>query len=458
VRPLVCSLSVGVVCGIGIGEAAADAVERLTLPQLIARSQASTRASMARRDTDAARARQDEADAARLPKLTVTALVAPSPDIDCVDAECRRTDPADFALRVSGALGGGSLQLVQPVYTFGKLSDLRAAARAGVDAHRALEDALSGDLAVEAARAYWGLKLARELVVMLDDGIAELDLARARLDDRLAAGSADVTVQDRLRLDTLLAEGRIQLADARAGEAAALAGVRAIVGPGGDRVDVDDAPLEPVGVELGAEADYVARAQGGRPEVRAADAGARAAGELAEFEADQYWPDLAIVGAVGVTRAQGVDDAPSAVYAEPFNQTTGAVALVLRWNVEPWTTRARVSRARAAAGKAQDRSVLARTGATLDARTSWAEAAAARDKLTAAEDGETAARAWLASVLQADAIGTAETRDLADAYLAWFQMRARLASAIFAWNVATVRLDRATGEFTAPSRRPKESP
>ena len=80
--------------------------------------------------------------------------------------------------------------------------------------------------------------------------------------------------------------------------------------------------------------------------------------------------------------------------------------------------------------------------------------AAAHDKVAAAGEGEQAARTWLASVLQAEAIGTAESRDLADAYIAWFQMRARWAQAVFQWNVAVVRLDRAAGEFHAGGRRP----
>lgn len=440
-----------------VPEARADdpAPTRLGLDELIARSLSSSRARMARRDTDVARARADEADAARLPKINALAFVAPSPDIDCIDPECTTTDPEDFEIRLQGVLGGGSLSITQPLFTFGKLTAIRAAARAGVRAQSALEDALAGDLAVEAARAYYGLKLARELVYMLEDGIAEIEGARGRLEERIADGTGEATVQDRQRLETLLAEAKIQLTEARAAASTALAGVQAIAGSD-TSIDIDDEPLAAVALELAAEDDVVAKARASRPEVRAADAGARAADDLTDFERGHYWPDLAVVGSVGITRASGVDDAPSAVYSEPFNNTSGALALVLRWTVEPWTTKARVARARAAAHKADDLHELAETGATLDARTAWGEATQARERVTAAEEGETAARGWLASVLQADAIGTAETRDLSDAYIAWFQMRARLATAIFQWNVATVRLGRATGEFKAATGRRKE--
>jgi outer membrane protein TolC len=449
-----CALAATLVAAVLPRAAAAQEATRLTFEQVLARAQQGPRARMAAGDTDAARARVDEADAARLPKVSALGYLAPSPDIECLNPECTRTDPEDFALRFSGVLGGGSLSAVQPIYTFGKIGAARDAARAGVRAQEKLEDATAGDTAVDAARAYWGLKLARELRYMLEDGIAEIDKALARLDERIGEGGGEVTLQDRLRIATLLAEARIQLGEARQAEASALAGLRALVAL--DDADVDEAPIDPVAYALAEEPSYLARAAASRPEIAAALAGARAADKLADYESRYYWPDLAVVGSLGIVRAQGVDDPPSALIIDPYNGTSGALALVLRWQLEPWTTRAKVDRARAAARKAGALADLAAIGAGYEARTAFAEATGARERLTAATQGEQSARAWLASVLQADAIGTSEPRDLADAYIAWFQMRARLVNAMFQWNVATVRLGRATGEFRAAPARRKE--
>ena len=55
-------------------------------------------------------------------------------------------------------------------------------------------------------------------------------------------------------------------------------------------------------------------------------------------------------------------------------------------------------------------------------------------------------------MLQADAIGAAEAKDLADAYIAWFTMRARWVQAVFQWNVAVIRLDRSAGLLRAASK------
>ena len=150
------------------------------------------------------------------------------------------------------------------------------------------------------------------------------------------------------------------------------------------------------------------------------------------------------------TDATGVDHPPSWIYSQPYHQAGLGLALVVRWNIDPWTTHSHVARARAQAVHAEQLAELARIGATLEVRTAYSEAARAKAKMDAATEGEKASRAWVASVLQNDAIGTAESRDIADSYVEWFQMRGRLLSAIMQWDVATVRLRRATGEFKAP--------
>ena len=452
-RPYVLALaSLASLAGPGAGRVLADgaaapapAPRKLTLDDAIARSLAGPRARMADGDTAAAAARVAEADAARLPRVKATAFGTISPKIECVDVACTETSPKNFALAFDGVFGGAQLDVTQPLYTFGKISHARRAARAGLDAQRALADEAAGDLAVDAARAYWGIKLARELGGMLDDGIDEIGKARANMEER--TGKDAPSIQDKQRVAVLLAEARVQRSDARAGEQQGLAGLRALTGL--RDADVDDAPLEAL------ERAVPSAATGERrPQALAARQGAIAAGELAAMARSYYWPDVAIVGSALISRAQGVTDPPSAFANDPYNRSGAGLVLAMQWTLEPWNVKARAARAGAEATRARALQDLAAAGASYDASTALAEATAARDKALAAADGEKAARAWVASVLQADAVGAAEAKDLADAYIAWFQMRARWAQAVFQWNVAVVRLGRASGEFRAGSRRP----
>jgi len=427
--------------------AAADA-PRLTLEQVIAKALTSPRAQMAEGDREAAAARIDEADAARLPRIKATAFATLSPEITCDNPDCTHTSPQNYAFRFSGLFGSAQLDVTQPLFTFGKITHARRAARAGLDAQNALADETAGDLAVDAARAYWGVKVARELGFMLDDGIDEIAKALKQIDDK-AANAPDVTIQDRQRIAVLLAEARVQRAEATLGETQALAGLRALVAIPDADVDNDELAAVEHPVPTSASGDH-------RPQAVAARSGATAADELAAMITSQYYPDLALVGSAIYARAQGADDPPSTFANDPYNRSGAGLVLALQWTMEPWNVKARADRARGEAHKAHAQSALAALGASYDAQTALVEVTGVSAKVVAAKDGETAARTWLASVLQAQAIGTSEPKDLADAYIAWFQMRARWAQAVYQWNVAVVRLGRASGEFRAGGPRPKE--
>jgi hypothetical protein len=53
----------------------------------------------------------------------------------------------------------------------------------------------------------------------------------------------------------------------------------------------------------------------------------------------------------------------------------------------------------------------------------------------------------LVSTLQATSAGLAEPKELADALLAWFTMRARVLQATFDWDVSVLALHRAAGQL-----------
>jgi outer membrane protein TolC len=427
---------------------------KLTLDQVIAKAVANPRVQMAISERESAGARVEEADAARYPRIKGTAFATISPDIHClpnaVDPTgklCLTTEPTNFAFEFKGLYGTAQLDLTQPLYTFGKISHARSAARAGLDAQRELANEAAGDVATDAARAYWGVKLAREMGGMLDDGLEEIEKAKA---DFFA--KKDASIQDKQRVAVLYAEAKVQRAEAAEAEAQALAGLRAVTGVAD--ADIDDTELAPVVRPVPDERSIHAGAQH-RPQRLAARSGAIAADELAAYEAAQYLPDIAFVGSAVISGAQGVPDPPSTFAYDPYRRTGAGGGLGLQWTLEPWNTHARTARARAEARKMHAQAELAEVGAQLDAENARSEAAAANAKVEAAHEGEKAARTWLAAVLQDQAIGTAEARDLADAYLAWFQMRARWGLAVVQWNVAVVRLGRATGEYRADHARPR---
>ncbi|HKE18937.1 MAG TPA: TolC family protein [Kofleriaceae bacterium] len=424
---------------------------RLSLAELTRIAVAGPRAQAARLATRQAEALVTEAGGARFPHIEVRALAAPSPNIDCLNPDCTETSHTDVNLAFDGAWGSVQVNLAQPLFTFGKLSAAMRGARSAAAAARSSESGVTGDIEVDAARAYFGLKLARELRYELEDGLDEIDKARRQLAEALSAkkGGGEATVQDRLRLETVLGEARSRLAEAREAEDTALAAVRVMAGD--PRADIDDKPLEPDEVELATADHYADLAMAVRPELAALRHAQAGTDALADLELARFFPDFLLVGTFQWARAQGVDDPPSAFASDPFNTTTVGLAAALRWTIEPFSQRGRLARARARRDEVSADLRAASGAVRLDVEHAHAQARSAHGRLEAAREGEKSARGWVASVLQGEAIGVVEAKELADAYLAYFSLRARYLTAVHDWNLALVRLRRATGPGAGPA-------
>lgn len=434
-------------------EARAESGQRLDLATVMSRALSQGRAVAARAKVKSAQARLDEAKGAAFPKAMVTSFVGPSPSIDCLNDDCTRTSNTEVSLDLDGVFGGVQLALVQPLYTFGKIDGAKRAARGAAVAQEHLAGATDGTIIVECARAYYGLKLGRDLVWMLEDGQEQVGKALEGIRTKLEEGADDVTIQDRLRLETFAAELSIRLADARLVEGTALAALRALILDA--TADIEETPIEPVDFALeGQSESWALRARSASPEVLAAEAGMRGAAQYERFQRAKYWPDLLLVAGLNLSRAQGAEDPPTAYANDPFNQTTAQLGLVLRWNVDPMAQSARVAQAKAQTLGLRGMRDAAQSKIDFESAQAHVALTQAQAKVRAAAKGETAAKGWLASVLQAEAIGTMESKDLVDAYIAFFTMKSHWLKAVHDWNVGVIVSRKALGEYAALGARP----
>jgi outer membrane protein TolC len=427
---------------------------RLDLPALVARARKQPKVEATRQTAAAAHARARAVARTWTPTIEVTAIGGPSPEVRCSPSPemCITTSPSEAGIQFSGLAGRIDARLQMILFTFGKLDAGNQAAGAGARAQDALAAVAEADAVVDAAKAYYAVKLGRELRFMLDEGRGYVQDELDREDKLLAKGgkgAGEITETDRLRLRALRAEIDVRLSEAQKVEETGLAGVHYIVGD--DATDVDEEPLAAVVFQLPAMKDSRRSAQANRPERAAADAGAAAADGLLRLEQNRWWPDLVLIGQGSLARAQGADDPQNAFANDPLNTTSGGLGVVLKWNLDPFARPFHVDQAEAEARAARATAVQARDGVGADAERAWADARDARDRLKASREGEKAAKAWLVSVLQSEAAGLLEPKDLGDALISYFTMRGRVIQAIFDWNVAVVALERASGQgFSAP--------
>jgi len=410
-------------------------------------------------------AQLSEANRSWLPSGEIVSLLAPVPSIRCNNGDmtdprnanqtyrqdhCLQTTNPEASVRFSGVFTRTELHLVQPLFTFGKISAGRAAAQQGVVASRNREEGMVADLELNVKKAYWGLKLAREVLDTLTEGLSYLDDAQKQVDKELADGTGNVTQTDRLRLKTVRAELDVRLLEAKRMAEVARNGLRALVGPDApEDLDVDSEPLEPLDVPKRPLAHYEEQARLSRPEVRALEHFVASKRALADLERRKQYPDLVLMGTAVYAYANSIDNPQSAFASDPFNTAYFGGALALRVPIDIGVRNAVAARVNAEAEEAALRRREALGGIAFEVQRAYGELTEATDRLQAVRTGERAGKAWITAVAQNFATGLAETKDFADALAASFQFRVRVHQAVFDLNVAAATLARVTGSEVA---------
>jgi outer membrane protein TolC len=405
------------------------------------------------------------------PSGELLSFVAPVPKIDCAypgritadpqtgiaytrdqrEDNCVTTgqDPLhnpSILTNLKGAWTRTELRLVQPLWDFGKISAGVAAAEAGVAALREKQAGTASDVEMNVRRAYWGLKLARELSDTLAEGTEYVEQAQKKIDKQLEAGTGNVTVTDKLRLRTVRAEVDARTLETKRLAELALNGLRTLLGPATPTdLDVDDAPFDPIAVPVRPVSYYEDHAKLNRPEVRALDQVVKAKHSLSDLERRRAYPDLVLIGTASFAYAPTIDVPRSTFVSNPFNSLGAGIAAALRMQLDLGPKLARADRVHAEAEEMDWRRDEALGGIALEVRKSYGEVTEATARVEALRKGERAGKAWVTATAQNFALGLAEARDFSDALLAFFQMRARFLQSVYDLNVAVAALSRATG-------------
>ena len=303
-----------------------------------------------------------------LPSGDLTSFVTAAPHINCIGPRIDPTDPnsaypgnnncittninathnfGDYIKNLNGVWFRSDLKVVQPLWDFGKISAGTAAAEAGASALRQKQQATAGDVELNVTRAYWGVKLARDLLDALDEGSGYVDSAQKKIEEQLAAGSGSATVTDRLRLRTVRAELDARILETKRLAELAEAGLRTLLGSEAPNdLEIDDAPFEPLEVQARPVTYYEQSAQQNRPEVRALDYAVKAKWALALLERRREYPDLALVLTGTYSSAPSVESPNNAYLNNPFNTLSAGLVATLRIPLDLGPKLARASRMR----------------------------------------------------------------------------------------------------------------
>lgn len=400
-----------------------------------------------RADVELSRAQRQRAERARwLPQFNLRNIWGPIPRQRGEFTETGVLISPDSAKGISDLrwFTQVELQVLQPIYTFGKVGTRIDAAEHQIEASEANLASQRAEVRLQVQELYWGVVLGRELLDVADDVTDRVEEADSTLQERYDEGSATQNDLFKFELFRYDVESRKREAEDRV--EMARAGLRAAMGlPEGTPYRVETEALAPLDATLDSLPRYTEMALRNRAQLSQLEAGIAARNSLVEAEERDRYPNLFAGGEFRVNHAPDRFKPENPFWDDHTNFVRGGVVVGFEWNLnfmqhsdEAEISRLEARRLRALLEPLKERIRHEVREAYLEARRARADVADSERALQASEN-------WLRAEFQTFDIGVAEIEDVIDAFRANVEMRIEHLRNIAELNTALSALSRAVG-------------
>ncbi len=386
-----------------------------------------------------------EAKSYRFPQLNVTTLFGPAPQARAQDFLA--TDRDTIRLNTLTWFTSADATLIQPLYTFGKISENMKAATHGIEVDRSRKVQRANEIALKVKEYYFGLMLARESKELILEVQDDLDKARTTAKKLLDQGSASVDETDIYKLDAFSGEVAKYLEEAKKGERLALAALRTRLGLPGDAVIEINSERLTMGGGVVPEYDtFVEKARARRPEFRQIAEGLKARSALVEAARANYYPDIFLGGLFSWAYAEDRDRINNPYITDPFKHAIGGIALGARWKLDFGITGAKVAGEQAQYNRLLSTREFADANIPLEIRKYYLELLEAEHSAADTLKAYTNAKKWAVAALANFDFGIGPAKEIFDALQAYARMRAAYFQSLYNYRIARANLDYASGE------------
>ncbi|MFQ5702671.1 MAG: TolC family protein [Gemmatimonadales bacterium] len=345
-----------------------------------------------------------------------------------------------------------TLDLIQPIWTFGKLSRLNDAAAYGVRAGEADVAAKKADVRLQVRKLYWGLVLGYQLLDVVEGAMTEVERADSTLQAKLDEGSDEVSQNDLFKLQLFRYEINKRHRDALDKIELGKSALRAAIGLD-ESTDFELATksLDPLDVSVDSLSFYVDLAKRNRPERDQLRAAIDARKSLSRAFRSDYFPQLFLGGQVKYNRASDRFDPRNPFVYNPTNFFRPGLVLGLNWNLNFIQTRDKVRIAQFESARLMQNEVVLDRGIELEVKKAYLAAKQAQSNLRESRRALKASDNWLRAEAQTFDLGISEVKDFIDAFRANGTMEAEHLQNIFKFNTSLAELSKAVGRDFYPN-------
>lgn len=397
-----------------------------------------------KQDLEIAKTRLAEAEGYQWPQLEILALGGPSP-------EARGTQVNSFPyrndkIRGLGMFGSADIQIVQPLYTFGRISEAKKAAEHGIKVERSMVQQKATEVALEINKYYYGHLAALEGKKLIGEIDGYLKSTMDKTKKLLEEGSEYATELDLFKLEAF--QGMLDKYREEANRDAILSkeALRTFIGLGKNaEFNLQDKTLEPVGDAVDDFNVYVGKSKELRPEFTQLKEAIQAKDSLYNMAYADYFPKIFAAGFYSYSGATDRDKVTNAFLYDYFQHSVGGVALGLKWDIDFGITKAKANRALADRMKYERISDYANIGIPLQVEKSYRELMESKQNIESTKKAYQSARKWMVGALLNYDMGVGDAKDAADGLLAYGTIKKEYIMSVYNYNMSYANVLHASG-------------
>jgi outer membrane protein TolC len=401
-----------------------------------------------RAGVDVSRSKKLQADAARWAQIEANLFTGPSSESKLIQSTgtivsgSETSDPV-----VNGVFGRAQIRVIQPLYTFGKISSFREAAARGVQVSEAAVDQTASEVALQVKQLYYGALLAGDIREFLKGLREDVVKSLKRAERRVEAGSPAATLGDIYQLRAFVGRLEKGIADAEEGRRLALDALRTSLQlEEGVEFEMADKKLTPAKTDVESVETYLRTAMELRPEFVQLREGIKAREALVEAASADLYPVFFAAILADFAGATNRDQSNVPIIIDPLQHAQGGVVVGINWQFDFGIKQGRIDEAQAEQMKLIYKRAFARQGIPLQVRKALLEFRTANENIENTKKAYRNARRWLVTAVANIDLGIGDTTALTQAFILYVEFRVENFRAIHAQRIALANLAFASGE------------
>jgi len=337
------------------------------------------------------------------------------------------------------------LQIVYPVFSFGRIKDAKKAASHAVEGARYLHESQINKSIFEFKQLYMQIILLNRLKPVLDDANEKMNTILEHATKIYKKGTGEVLQKDLTRLKLFALELQRFNAEWHANKKTASLALGHFLGEK-ESLFVLEADFPKVIESTRALEQLITEANQLNPDLKAVGEGLQARRHQVEMEKGGNLPVLFLASRSEINYTSARDQQQSSYAFDPYNRNWFAVVFGAKWDLDFGNTKAKIQRAEAELEKMQAKQQEALTGIPLKVAMSMWDFEKQKAQMDISKRKYKEANKWSLSEMTAYTTGTGSAKDLIEALGAQLLTEKEMAEAEFNLCLAAARLAMEIGD------------